>query len=124
MRLDFDAWKDGTPYDIALLDEMSDSERADIEAELSAKSSLDWRDVEALNRIGTKTALRRVQRATVEQRISRSVCLPMAPNSLALVYLEMSCVTVKVPKAPEPLAWTTRSGMRSRFWWASFSSSW
>lgn len=34
----------------------------------------------------------------------------------------MSWVTVKVPKAPQPLAWTTRSGMRSRFWWASFSS--
>ena len=32
-----------------------------------------------------------------------------------LVNLVMSCVTVKVPYAPEPLACTVRSGMRSRF---------
>ncbi|MEO8669579.1 MAG: hypothetical protein ABI399_13745, partial [Bauldia sp.] len=67
MKLDFDAWKDGIPYEVALLDGMSDFERADIEADLSVKSSLDWRDVEALNRIGTKTAKRRVQRAGYEQ---------------------------------------------------------
>ena len=36
----------------------------------------------------------------------------------------MSWVTVKVPKAPEPLACTTRSGMHSRLKWAIFSSRW
>src|SRR5258708_6103620 len=29
---------------------------------------------------------------------------------------------VRVPYAPEPLACWPRSGMRSRFWWASFSN--
>ena len=33
----------------------------------------------------------------------------------------MSCVTVNVPKAPEPLACMRRSGMTSRSKWASFS---
>src|ERR1700704_5728008 len=35
----------------------------------------------------------------------------------------MSCVTVKVPWAPEPLACMRRSGITSRWKWASFSSS-
>jgi len=35
----------------------------------------------------------------------------------------MSCVTVKVPNAPEPLACMRRSGMTSRFRLASFSMS-
>src|SRR3546814_4233114 len=34
-----------------------------------------------------------------------------------------SWVMVSVPKAAEPLAWTTRSGMRSRSKWACFSKS-
>ena len=42
---------------------------------------------------------------------------------LARVYLVMSCVTVKVPKAPEPLACMRRSGMISRLRLASFSIS-
>ena len=33
----------------------------------------------------------------------------------------MSCVTVNVPKAPEPLACMRRSGITSRSKWASFS---
>ncbi len=45
-------------------------------------------------------------------------------SALALVYLEMSPVILSVPCAPQPLAWTARSGMRSRFWCASFSMSW
>ena len=65
-------------------------------------------------------------------RASRSI-LPLSPvwpmplarlwrnlvKTLALVYLVISCVTLSVPKAPQPLAWTTRFGIRSRFWWAS-----
>lgn len=65
--LDFDAWKDGMPYDLAALDEMSADERAAIAVELSAKSSLDWRDVEALQRIGSPPARARLKQAGVEQ---------------------------------------------------------
>ena len=51
--------------------------------------------------------------ATVEKRKNRSVCLPISENSLALVYWVMSPVTVKVPKAPLPLACMRRSGITS-----------
>src|ERR1019366_5568937 len=59
--------------------------------------------------------------ATVEKRANTLVFLPIWLKSLALVYLAMSPVTVKVPCAPAPLACTTRSGMRSRLNWAIFS---
>src|SRR4030066_150268 len=59
--------------------------------------------------------------ATVEKRTKRSVFLPTFEKILALVYLLMSWVTVKVPKAPEPLACMRRSGITSRSKWASFS---
>ena len=59
--------------------------------------------------------------ATVEKRANSSVFLPISEKIFALVYLVMSCVTVKVPYAPEPLACMRRSGMTSRSKWASFS---
>ncbi|KAL7699147.1 hypothetical protein N2W54_004099 [Lotmaria passim] len=61
--------------------------------------------------------------ATVEKRTNMSVFLPTSEKIFALVYCVMSCVTVKVPKAPEPLACMRRSGISSRSKWASFSSS-
>src|SRR5258707_1964489 len=52
------------------------------------------------------------------------VFLPTELKSLAIVYLGMSgFVQMKQPWAPEPFAWTTRSGMRSRLKWAIFSKS-
>jgi hypothetical protein len=59
--------------------------------------------------------------ATVEKRRKRSVLLPTCEKIFAFVYFVMSWVTVKVPKAPEPLACIRRSGITSRSKWASFS---
>ena len=59
--------------------------------------------------------------ATVEKRTRQSVFLPTCEKIEARVYLVMSCVTVKVPKAPDPLACMRRSGITSRSKWASFS---
>jgi len=49
--------------------------------------------------------------------------LPTWEKTLALLKRVMSWVMVRVPKAAEPLAWTTRSGIRSRLKWAIFSIS-
>lgn len=66
-NLDYDMWKEGTPYDLAALDEMSVEERDIIAGELAAKGNLDWRDVEALKRIATPYAKSRVQHAGLVQ---------------------------------------------------------
>ena len=47
-----------------------------------------------------------------------TVLLPTFSKTFALVYLVISWVISKYPKAPAPLAWTTRSGILSRSKWA------
>lgn len=65
--LDYDAWRDGEPYDVAALADVTDDERALLTDELCEKSSLDWRDVEALRALATPKALQRVGAAAETQ---------------------------------------------------------
>lgn len=67
MVMDFDKWHDGLPYDIEALASVSREEAEEIAAELVAKSTLDWRDVEALRALGTPEALVRVSAAAKAQ---------------------------------------------------------
>lgn len=67
MNIDYSAWKEGTPYDIAALAGITPEERDQLTDELCAKSSLDWRDVEALRALATPQAIQRVGRAAAEQ---------------------------------------------------------
>lgn len=63
MNIDYNAWKDGEPYDLAALAEITPAEREALVNELAMKSALDWRDVEALRELGTPPALERLDRA-------------------------------------------------------------
>ncbi len=65
--IDYDAWREGTPYDIAALAEVTDEERDRLTDELCAKGTLDWRDVEALRALATPKALQRVGVAAEHQ---------------------------------------------------------
>jgi hypothetical protein len=67
MVMDFDKWHDGTPYDLDALDALTAGERAEVARELASKSTLDWRDVQALERIGTSDALTRIDQAAAAQ---------------------------------------------------------
>ena len=67
MVIDYDAWREGAPYDVAALAEVSDEERGLLTDELREKSSLDWRDVEALRALATPKALKRVGVAAQKQ---------------------------------------------------------
>ena len=65
--LDYDKWKEGTPYDLAALKDVTPEERDLIVDELCAIASLDWRDVEALRALGTEKAIKRVGKAAEKQ---------------------------------------------------------
>jgi hypothetical protein len=67
MKIDYYAWKDGTPYDIAALAEITPEERDLLTDELCKKSSLDWRDVETLRALATPKAIKRVGTAAETQ---------------------------------------------------------
>jgi HEAT repeat protein len=57
MVLGFDAWHDGTGYDLAALRDLTPDERKSVEATLKAKGPDDWRAVEALAALGTDSSL-------------------------------------------------------------------
>jgi len=61
--------------------------------------------------------------ATVEIRARVLVFFPTPHRNAAEVMCDMSWVTSNSPQAPAALAWTTRSGIRSREKWARVSIS-
>jgi len=63
MVVDFDAWHDGTGYDLAALAALSGADRDAVEALLLARSPLTWRDIEALAALDTPAARAALQRA-------------------------------------------------------------
>jgi hypothetical protein len=63
MMLDYDAWKEGEPYDIAALAEVTPDERDQLTEVIAAKGKLDWRDVEALRALDTPRARARIKTA-------------------------------------------------------------
>lgn len=65
--IDYSKWRDGEPYDIAALSEITAEERDLLTDELCANDSLDWRDVEALRALGTPKARMRVGKAAEKQ---------------------------------------------------------
>ncbi|MCX7357645.1 MAG: hypothetical protein NT015_05830 [Alphaproteobacteria bacterium] len=65
--IDYDAWREGTPYDVAALGEVTSDERDLLTEELCERSSLDWRDVEALRALATPKALKRLGVAAEKQ---------------------------------------------------------
>jgi hypothetical protein len=67
MIIDYDAWRDGTPYDVAALSEITTEERHYLTEDICARASLDWRDVEALRAPATPKALKRIGQAAASQ---------------------------------------------------------
>lgn len=68
MILDYDKWREGDPYDIPALAEVTPEERDLLTDEICDRGgSLDWRDVEALRALGTPKALKRVGKAAETQ---------------------------------------------------------
>ena len=68
MVIDYGKWRDGEPYDIPALSEVTPEERDLLVDEICEHSgSLDWRDVEALRALGTPKAMKRVGKAAEKQ---------------------------------------------------------
>ena len=61
MELDYARWRDGESYDLDAIREASPAERAVIESILLRHGITDWRDVEALAKLGTPTAKGAIQ---------------------------------------------------------------
>ena len=63
MVMDYEKWHDGTGYDLAALDEMTQEDLQEIEGILRTKLDEPWRTFEALDRINTPASLSEIERA-------------------------------------------------------------
>jgi len=64
MKIGFMEWHDGIPYDLSALAGVSPEELAELEALLVERKNEDWRDIDALARIGTPSAWRAIREST------------------------------------------------------------
>lgn len=73
MVIDYERWHDGIGYQIDLLPQMSDAERLEVENLLLQRGVQDWRDLEALDAMGTPRAIELIlitrKRGTAELQI-------------------------------------------------------
>lgn len=67
LAMDAGKWRDGTPYDLDAFDAMSAADRAAEAASLAARGTLDWRDVEILERVDSPDLRRRLADAALSQ---------------------------------------------------------
>lgn len=62
MDIGYEQWHDGIGYDLEALDQLTDSEKKNVEGILIPRAGNDWRDLEALDRLGTPAAIQAILR--------------------------------------------------------------
>ena len=60
MQIGYEQWHDGIGYDLEAIDQLTESEKKVVEGKLVPRAGNDWRDLEALNRLGTASAIRAI----------------------------------------------------------------
>jgi len=63
MNIGYEQWHDGIGYDLEAIDALNESERQSVETILTPRAESDWRDLEALERLGTPRALEAIRQA-------------------------------------------------------------
>ncbi len=56
MQIGYEQWHDGIGYDLEAIDQLTESEKKMVEGKLVPRAGNDWRDLEALDRLGTPSA--------------------------------------------------------------------
>jgi hypothetical protein len=69
MEIGYEQWHDGTGYDLEAIDQFTLGEKQRAEKRLIPRAGNDWRDLEALDRLGTPTAIQ----AILETRLKGEV---------------------------------------------------
>jgi len=69
LNLGYDQWHDGEGYDLEALRQLRGSERTIAEEILLSRNASDWRDIEALDILGTEKALEEMNRALSSSKI-------------------------------------------------------
>ncbi len=62
MEIGYEQWHDGIGYDLEAIDRLTDAEKGEVERMLVPRAANDWRDIEALDRLGTPAAIQAIFR--------------------------------------------------------------
>lgn len=73
MDIDYEKWHDGVGYNLEALRKATPGERTAIEDTLITRSSLDWRDIEALAEINTPRSCAAIKSAASKASIETSI---------------------------------------------------
>lgn len=73
MQIGYAEWHDGTGYDLGALDRMSADERQQVEELLLTRGVRDWRDVAALDHLGSERAVSALRRSTKNTNLDISI---------------------------------------------------
>ena len=63
MHIGFHEWHDGIPYDLEALEQFEPQELKEIERLLISRKNKDWRDTEALAKLGTTAAIAAIEKS-------------------------------------------------------------
>lgn len=69
MQIGYEQWHDGIGYDLDALDDLDDKERRLAEDALVPRAEADWRDLEALDRLGTPRAIEAIRKARLSKNV-------------------------------------------------------
>lgn len=69
MDIGYEQWHDGIGYDLEALDQLSDADKLIVELKLIPRADKDWRDIEALDRLGTPRALQAIVRTRKSENV-------------------------------------------------------
>jgi hypothetical protein len=73
MQIGYEQWHDGIGYDLEALAQVTGDERRQVEALLISRTDPDWRDIEALDQLGTPEALAYIERALQAKEITTRI---------------------------------------------------
>ena len=93
MDIDYEKWHDGVGYDLEALREATPGERMEIEGMLITRSSLDWRDIEALAEINTPRSRAAIKSAASKSIIETSIA---AIRYMRELFTDGECISIIV----------------------------
>ena len=93
MDIDYEKWHDGVGYDLEALREATPGERKEIENIIITRSSLDWRDIEALAEINTPRSRATIKSAASKSSIETSIA---AIRYMRELFTDSECISIIV----------------------------
>jgi hypothetical protein len=97
MQVTYEMWHDGIGYDLDALDALSESEKQQVEELLLERKANDWRDIEALDRLGTPRALERLKERAFDSKdiIARIMAAERLRNRGILDHAAVEAILLK-----------------------------